>query len=486
MWIAPFDERGLLDRGGVLGFLDDAEQRPVARRVAADSAQVALGDVAALATEGDALLGLHDGRGQSISVGGVGLDEPERESLGRLRPHAGEPRELVDQLLDGPFVHATPRAPRRSRPGHRASPARASASSSSTTSSSSTISTAARRRRGLADHADDVGLHAEQLAERGLQLGLLVLDLLRADLAIGRERQLEGVAVVGRDGRRLEDGGEDHLAARRQMLDQRWPRATEHGDIDAAGIGGVRHGICRAAPAHRVGRGCFGGGRRGPASAGARSPGSASGSPAGGGVRPDHRPTSSTGRPRAWDVGGGGHPRAGVEVGQALESLEASDQRVRVGVGLGHGRADQREFERQPRRGRPAHVVLSSQQQRDDARDLVRGELLGLDAQRSYSSSGTSSRSVCPGRGLHEQQISEVDQRLGRDVAQVLTVLHQPADDLEYPLGVADRNGVGELGLHLAAGGPEQRADHLVVDRGPAEHPGLIQQRQCVREDPCA
>src|SRR5207244_3757948 len=50
------DQCGLLDRGRVLRFLDDAELRPVPRLVAAHPAEIALGDVAAFVAERDPLL----------------------------------------------------------------------------------------------------------------------------------------------------------------------------------------------------------------------------------------------------------------------------------------------------------------------------------------------------------------------------------------------------------------------------------------------
>ena len=102
MWIPALDQRGLLDAGGVLGLLDHAEQRAVARLVPADAAQIAFGDVAAFPAERDAFLRLHDRGGQPLRVLGVGLHQPERQPLRGLGPHAGQPRELVDQLLDGP------------------------------------------------------------------------------------------------------------------------------------------------------------------------------------------------------------------------------------------------------------------------------------------------------------------------------------------------------------------------------------------------
>ena len=61
------------------------------------------------------------------------------------------------------------------------------------------------------------------------------------------------------------------------------------------------------------------------------------------------------------------------------------------------------------------------------------------------------------GRRLHQEQVAEVGQGLGGDVAQVLTVLHQPADDLEDAPGVAHRDRIGQLVLDLAARRTQQR-----------------------------
>src|SRR5262249_60992736 len=61
-------EGRLLDRGRVLRLLDDAQDRPTPALVAADPAEVTLGDVPALATEGDAILRLDDRRREPLGV----------------------------------------------------------------------------------------------------------------------------------------------------------------------------------------------------------------------------------------------------------------------------------------------------------------------------------------------------------------------------------------------------------------------------------
>ena len=91
---------------------------------------------------------------------------------------------------------------------------------------------------------------------------------------------------------------------------------------------------------------------------------------------------------------------------------------------------------------------------------------------------------LLPGRGLHQQQIAEMGEGLGGDVAEVLAVLDEPADDLERPASVAHRHRVRELVLDLAARGAQQGADRVVVDRLAAEHAGLVEQRERVARGP--
>ena len=51
------------------------------------------------------LLDLDEHVGQPAYVGGVGREQVERDPLGALGTHAGQPAELVDQVLDDAFVH---------------------------------------------------------------------------------------------------------------------------------------------------------------------------------------------------------------------------------------------------------------------------------------------------------------------------------------------------------------------------------------------
>ena len=165
---------------------------------------------------------------------------------------------------------------------------------------------------------------------------------------------------------------------------------------------------------------------------------------------------------------------------QPLEPFEARDERRRLGIGLGHGGANQRQLEREPRRRRPAHVVLGGQQERDDPRELGRRELLGLDAKALVSIGLDVEQIVLSGRRLHQEQVAEMGQGFGGDVPQVLSVLHQARHGLEDAPGVAHRHGIGQVVLDLALRSTQQRSHHIVVDRGAAHDAGLIQQRERV------
>src|SRR5690606_34520283 len=124
---------GLLDGDDVAGLLHDADEGGVAAVVGADAtlgaagvgvvavAGLGLGQVEAPAAEGDALLGGGDGGGQPEGVGALDLEEVEGDPLGRLGADAGEPSQLVDELLDGPRVGAAHCcSPRRPPSGPRA------------------------------------------------------------------------------------------------------------------------------------------------------------------------------------------------------------------------------------------------------------------------------------------------------------------------------------------------------------------------------
>ena len=173
-----------------------------------------------------------------------------------------------------------------------------------------------------------------------------------------------------------------------------------------------------------------------------------------------------------------------IQVRQAFEAFEAGDDTGRVRVGLGDRGADECQLEGEAGRRGPAHVVLRGQQQGDDPGDLAGGELLGLHAQLLVPVGLDVEEVVLSGSGLDQQEVPEVRERLGRHVADVLAVLHQAVDDLERGAGVADRDGIGELVLDLAARRAEERLDHGVVDGLAAHDARLIQQRERVAGRP--
>src|SRR5215218_108403 len=105
--VAAAELLGPLDRDQVAGLLDHADQARVAPRVPADAAEVALGHVPADAAEVDPGLDLLDGPCQALGVGRLDLEQVEGDPLGALGPDPGQPAELVDQVLDGAFVHVT-------------------------------------------------------------------------------------------------------------------------------------------------------------------------------------------------------------------------------------------------------------------------------------------------------------------------------------------------------------------------------------------
>ena len=112
--VAAGEGTGALNRHDVLGLLDHAQHRRVAALVAADGAQLRLGDVAALLAEAHA--GLHRGNrvGQARHIGGVSVQDVKSDALSRLGAHTRQAAELVNEVLYCTLVHASPicRGPR--------------------------------------------------------------------------------------------------------------------------------------------------------------------------------------------------------------------------------------------------------------------------------------------------------------------------------------------------------------------------------------
>ncbi len=107
----------------VLGLLDDADRGRRAAGVTAHPALRLLRDVAADLAEPDARLDLGQRDDQPPHVRGVRGEHVERDPLRALGTDAGQPPELVDQVLDRTLVHTpTLRAPRPPGPGARRPP----------------------------------------------------------------------------------------------------------------------------------------------------------------------------------------------------------------------------------------------------------------------------------------------------------------------------------------------------------------------------
>src|SRR5690606_22183719 len=98
--VAPLELAGALDRDDVLVLLDHTEHGRVPPRVATDAALLFLGDVEAGRAELDPGLDLQEHLGETAYVRLVGLEQVEGDPLSTLRPHAREPTELVDPILN--------------------------------------------------------------------------------------------------------------------------------------------------------------------------------------------------------------------------------------------------------------------------------------------------------------------------------------------------------------------------------------------------
>jgi len=105
--VPPAELTGALDRDDVLGLLHDTDDGTVPPLVAADVAQLLLRDVAARRTEADLRLDLHQGLREPPYVGGLRLQDVEGDPLRALGTDAGQPAQLVDEVLDHAFVHGS-------------------------------------------------------------------------------------------------------------------------------------------------------------------------------------------------------------------------------------------------------------------------------------------------------------------------------------------------------------------------------------------
>ena len=155
-----------------------------------------------------------------------------------------------------------------------------------------------------------------------------------------------------------------------------------------------------------------------------------------------------------------------------LEPLEPRDDARGPGSVSGDRGAHQRELERQTRRGRPPHVGLRGQQQRDHARELGGRELPRLGAQALGRVGGTSSRPSWPGAVRTSSRLRKCASDLVGDVAKVLALLHEPVDDLERRRARRRprRRRRARAGSRPAAA-PSKRRDDRVVDRSDRRRP---------------
>jgi len=98
--VAALELAGALHGEHVLGLLHHADQRGVAAGVGAVAAALRGRDVPAHLAEPHALLDLLQHVLQPRHVRGIRGEQVERDPLRALGPDAGQPAELVDQVLD--------------------------------------------------------------------------------------------------------------------------------------------------------------------------------------------------------------------------------------------------------------------------------------------------------------------------------------------------------------------------------------------------
>jgi hypothetical protein len=103
--VEPAELAGPLDREQVDRLLDDADQRVVTSRVAADRADVFLGEVPALVAEADALLDLLDRRRERERLVLRPLQQMEGETVRGARADARQARQLRDEVFHSRTEH---------------------------------------------------------------------------------------------------------------------------------------------------------------------------------------------------------------------------------------------------------------------------------------------------------------------------------------------------------------------------------------------
>jgi len=108
---------GAFDRHHILALLHHTDGRGVALGVAADAADVLIGDVETDLAETHLLLDLDQRLGEAFNVLGGLVEQPEGDALSTLRADPGQASQFIDQVLDGTVVQLTqasqnPRPPR--------------------------------------------------------------------------------------------------------------------------------------------------------------------------------------------------------------------------------------------------------------------------------------------------------------------------------------------------------------------------------------
>ena len=103
--VAAMEFAGAFNGLHVFGFFDDADDVEVSFGVGADAAGVGFRDVAADVAVGDAVAEGGNGIGKAVYSLRLLVEEVEGDALGAFWPDSGETSELVDEVLDGSFVH---------------------------------------------------------------------------------------------------------------------------------------------------------------------------------------------------------------------------------------------------------------------------------------------------------------------------------------------------------------------------------------------
>ena len=81
-------------------------------------------------------------------------------------------------------------------------------------------------------------------------------------------------------------------------------------------------------------------------------------------------------------------------------------------------------------------------------------------------------------RRVHDHEVAKVPQHLPGHVTEVLSLLHQPVDDLEHAQCITDGDGVAQFELDVGSRRPNERRNRLLSDLAPPEDHGLVQERE--------